>query len=247
MVSYWFGFDFTTLKSCGEVIKCQLFIQNVFLLQKDFDRLQFHEEAVDGSSVIQSLTTNIAAKFQERFNVVRKLKQAVEEAYGRSQSFSRQWECCKAKYFSSNLEYDARFRQRVDHVKACVKISGSARANRRYLDNLFVQKMKRILLDHPFVKWQYFGSEEGMLTLFPAFEDEAPCPSFDPRFRPWYVETATPEPKDVVLVIDTSGSMTTALMNVAKEAAKTVLSTMNPRDRVCTSNTVCFCYWKIFA
>ena len=77
--------------------------------------------------------------------------------------------------------------------------------------------MQQILLDYPFVKWQYFGSEEGMLTLFPAFEDDAPCPSYDPRFRPWYVETATPEPKDVVLVIDTSGSMITALMNVAKE------------------------------
>lgn len=218
-----------------------------FSIQEDFDRLQFHEEAVDGRSVIQSLTTIIADKFKERFNVVRKLKQAVEEAYGRSQSFSRQWECCKTKYFSSNLEYDVRFRQRVDHAKACVKISGRARANRRYLDDLFVNKMKQILLDYPFVKWQYFGSEEGMLTLFPAFEDEAPCPSYDPRFRPWYVETATPEPKDVVLVIDTSGSMTTALMNVAREAAKTVLNTMNPRDRVCTSSTVfCFffCYWK---
>lgn len=54
------------------------------------------------------------------------------------------------------------------------------------------------------------------------------------------METATPEPKDVVLVIDTSGSMTTALMNVAREAAKTVLNTMNPRDRVFTSSTVFF-------
>ena len=169
---------------------------------------------------------------------MRNLKQAVEESYGRSQSFSRQWECCQTKYLSSNREYDVRFRQRVDHAKACVKISGSTRSNRRYLDNLFVNKMKQILLDYPFVKWQYFGSEEGMLTLFPAFEDDAPCPSYDPRFRPWYVETATPEPKDVVLVIDTSGSMITALMNVAKEAAKTVLNTMNPRDRVSTGRIV---------
>ena len=189
--------------------------------------------------MIQTLTTNIANKFKERFNVVRKLKQAVEDAYGRSQSFSRQWECCKTKYFSSNLEYDVRFRQRVDHATACVKISGSTRSNRRYLDDLFVNKMKQILLDYPFVKWLYFGSEEGMLTLFPAFEDQAPCPSYDPRFRPWYVETATPEPKDVVLVIDTSGSMLSALMNVAKEAAKTVLNTMNPRDRVSSSRIAC--------
>ena len=29
----------------------------------------------------------------------------------------------------------------------------------------------------------------------------------DPRFRPWYVLAATPQPKDVVIVIDSSGSM----------------------------------------
>ncbi len=56
-------------------------------------------------------------------------------------------------------------------------------------------------------------------------------------FRPWYVETATPTPKDVVVVIDTSGSMGvryggSTLMQIAKEAAKTVLDTLNPNDMV---------------
>ena len=55
--------------------------------------------------------------------------------------------------------------------------------------------------------------------------------------RPWYVETSTPEPKDVVIVIDHSGSMndvhdTRSLMDIAKDAALTVLNTMNPNDRV---------------
>ena len=84
------------------------------------------------------------------------------------------------------------------------------------------------------IKWQYFASEDGMLANYPAFQDEADCSSYDPRFRPFYVETATPEPKDVVLVIDTSGSMGGNKILLAKEAAKTVLSTMNPRDRVST-------------
>ncbi|KAJ7392146.1 hypothetical protein OS493_013518 [Desmophyllum pertusum] len=84
----------------------------------------------------------------------------------------------------------------------------------------------------PSIKWQYFGTEEGMLANYPAFEDTADCKSYDPRFRPFYVETATPEPKDVVLVIDISGSMRGDQIIVAKEAAKTVLSTMNPRDRI---------------
>ena len=51
-----------------------------------------------------------------------------------------------------------------------------------------------------------------------------------------------PEPKDVVLVIDKSGSMTSTVtagresfssrMELAKEAAKTVLDSLSPDDRV---------------
>jgi Mg-chelatase subunit ChlD len=51
------------------------------------------------------------------------------------------------------------------------------------------------------------------------------------------VEAATPEAKDVVIVIDTSGSMgnlygSQTLISIAKEAANTVIDTLNPNDRV---------------
>ena len=70
------------------------------------------------------------------------------------------------------------------------------------------------------------------MTTFPVYDDKDDCDRYDPRFRPFYVETATPEAKDVVLVIDTSASMTGEKLHVAKEAAKTVLDTMNPKDQV---------------
>ena len=57
--------------------------------------------------------------------------------------------------------------------------------------------------------------------------------------RPWYVETTTPEPKDMVIVIDRSSVMesqsssdTKTLMDVAIDAARTVLNTLTPNDRV---------------
>ena len=51
------------------------------------------------------------------------------------------------------------------------------------------------------------------------------------------MEAATPNPKDLVLVLDRSGSMSSfhgdkQLMQIAKEAAATVLDTLNPNDRV---------------
>ena len=51
--------------------------------------------------------------------------------------------------------------------------------------------------------------------------------------RPWYVETATPIPKDIVVVLDRSGTMSHGQsMKTAKDAAKTVVGTLNPKDRV---------------
>ena len=202
------------------------------MFQNEFDRLQFTEQPVDGASLIPTVVARVANKFKERFNVVRRLKIAAESAYARSHSSPRQWECCKVKHSSDNLEYDSRFRQKVDLSKGCIAISESVSSNRRYLDASFVTEMRQILIDYPFIKWQYFGTEQGVLTNYPGFAGFTDCSNYDPRYRPWYVETATPEPKDVVVVIDRSGSMGTSRMNIAKEAAITVLSTMNPRDRV---------------
>ena len=140
-------------------------------------------------------------------------------------------ECCNVKQ-SSGLEYDSRFRSKVDLTSICVKKSDSASSNPTYVADDVINEMKKISQNYPVIKWQYFASEQGILANFPAFEDKASCGSYDPRFRPFYVETATPEPKDVVLVIDHSGSMSGERLRVAKQAAKTVLRTMNPRDRV---------------
>ena len=49
--------------------------------------------------------------------------------------------------------------------------------------------------------------------------------------RPWYVEAAAKEPKDIVILIDISNPMKAAL-DLAKAAAIVVLETLNPNDRV---------------
>ena len=47
---------------------------------------------------------------------------------------------------------------------------------------------------------------------------------------PWYVEVATSVEKDVVILIDQS--VASDVIDISKEAARTVLDTMNPNDRV---------------
>ena len=144
-------------------------------------------------------------------------------------STAPQKECCEIN--KSTLTYDARFRSKVNLNTICLKISGHAPKNPGYLSDRFFKETKAISEEHSFVKWQYFGSEEGVMTNFPTYDDTEPCDRYDPRYRPFYVETASPETKDVVLVMDTSRSMTGDKLDVAREAAKTVLDTMNPKDQ----------------
>ena len=169
-------------------------------------------------------------KFTTRFDVARRLKDAVEASYLQTPNTAPAKQCCKIN--ESTLTYDERFRSKVDLNNVCLKISGSAPPDPIHLDSgAFLKEAKTILKEYSFIKWQYFGSEKGVMTNFPVFNDSAPCDGYDPRFRPFYVETATPEAKDVLLLIDTSDSME-GNMKIAKEAAKTLLDTMNPKDQV---------------
>ena len=116
-----------------------------------------------------------------------------------------------------------------------MKISGAATPNPRHSDaEEILTEMRDIRIKNSFIKWQYFASVEGVLTSFPVHDDSVPCGEYDPRYRPFYVETATPEAKDVVLVIDSSVSMTDKKFTITKEVAKTVLDSLNPKDQVGT-------------
>ena len=67
------------------------------------------------------------------------------------------------------------------------------------------------------------------------------CLRYDPRFRPWYSSIAT-GPKDVVLVLDKSGSMQGSRMRLAHEAALKVIDTFGENDFVGVvlfNNNVC--------
>ena len=87
-------------------------------------------------------------------------------------------------------------------------------------------------IDMSRVGYEYYGSQTvGSYTGWPGL-DWCLEADYDPRFRPWYA-TAASGPKDVVIVIDTSGSMTSGgRMNMAIDAAKKVIKTLTDSDYV---------------
>lgn len=81
------------------------------------------------------------------------------------------------------------------------------------------------------IGYEYYGSQSiGAYMGWPGLQwclDE-----YDPRFRPWYA-TAASGPKDVVIVVDSSGSMSSGdRIEMAKEAATKVIDTLSSNDYV---------------
>eukprot|EP00522_Entomoneis_paludosa_P017429 CAMPEP_0172452664 /NCGR_PEP_ID=MMETSP1065-20121228/10246_1 /TAXON_ID=265537 /ORGANISM="Amphiprora paludosa, Strain CCMP125" /LENGTH=683 /DNA_ID=CAMNT_0013204755 /DNA_START=144 /DNA_END=2195 /DNA_ORIENTATION=+ len=105
----------------------------------------------------------------------------------------------------------------------------------RNLDDWFVQKREA---DKAFwndlgvePRSMYFGSHNGAFRIFPARQSEQ-CGQYDPRLRPWYVSGSS-GPKNVVLILDTSGSMAEGnRIDLLKQAAKRVVSTLTVSDRI---------------
>lgn len=72
------------------------------------------------------------------------------------------------------------------------------------LDNIFDSNYKR----DPSLLWQFFCSSTGFLRQFPATKWKwvDPVDLYDCRIRHWYIGAAN-SPKDIIILIDNSGSM----------------------------------------
>ncbi|OCT57831.1 voltage-dependent calcium channel subunit alpha-2/delta-4 isoform X2 [Xenopus laevis] len=98
------------------------------------------------------------------------------------------------------------------------------------LNPIFVDNFRR----DPTLTWQYFGSSAGFFRLYPGIKwvpDENGVISFDCRNRGWYIQAAT-SPKDILIVVDISGSMKGLRMTIAKHTISTLLDTLGENDFV---------------
>ena len=96
------------------------------------------------------------------------------------------------------------------------------------LDNIFQNNYRM----DPTLSWQFFGSSTGFMRQFPASKwKQDPVDLYDCRLRSWYIEAAT-SPKDMVILIDSSGSMTGQRKDIAKHVVGSILDTLGPNDFV---------------
>jgi hypothetical protein len=76
----------------------------------------------------------------------------------------------------------------------------------------------------------YFGSTTGVFRYYPGRRTKD-CGTYDPRPRPWNVAPSS-GPKNIVLVLDKSGSMKYNRMTLMKKAAIRVIETLTMSDRI---------------
>jgi Mg-chelatase subunit ChlD len=104
----------------------------------------------------------------------------------------------------------------------------------RFMDDWLIQRNEQ---DRAF--WEkiqvqpramYFGSTSGAFRIYPGRHSEQRG-IYDPTIRPWYVAGSS-GPKNIVLVLDKSGSMQGSRMSLMKEAAIRVIETLTISDRV---------------
>ncbi|CAC5416929.1 unnamed protein product [Mytilus coruscus] len=204
-------------------------------LQEEFNKLPFTTKTGNGTKLLADIQDKLAASLVGFKNVLDAVKDEVFQNENKFTTPTSLPHCCAKP---GTYVYDPKFRKEVDFSTACVTKSPSSTSDAKYPHNTVSDIMKTQYDQNKNVLWQHYGTLEGVAIIYPStyWND---CYNYDPRFRSAFAATASPKDKDVVILIDSSSSMkqnsgvtSKSKMSIAKEAARTVIETLNPNDRV---------------
>ena len=202
----------------------------------------------NGTKILKDMKDKIVLTFKKNVKALNNLKNCAENAI-RDSIYDPNVELFKTNYanvnrlsseLSNSLQYSSHYKQDVNVEHSGVHIPleiyegyphilNEIQWSRR-LEEVFLENRKNF----PDIYYQLFGSEEGIMRIYPLskWKTWGNLPDlYDVRRRPWYINGAT-SPKDIVVLMDTSGSMHGQSLNIMKIAAKTLINTFSEHDYV---------------
>ncbi|XP_060531508.1 voltage-dependent calcium channel subunit alpha-2/delta-3-like [Cylas formicarius] len=137
------------------------------------------------------------------------------------------------------MKHDLRFNEKINLDVSAVKVAANVYERdpvvmeaihwSEPLDMIFKQNF----IDDPELTWQYFASPLGLMRHYPAvkWSDEQYLQTYDFRTRSWYTEAMT-SPKDIIILLDKSGSMKGTKRALSMQIVNNILDTLNDNDFV---------------
>ncbi|XP_073809039.1 voltage-dependent calcium channel subunit alpha-2/delta-2a isoform X2 [Danio rerio] len=142
---------------------------------------------------------------------------------------------------SLSLEFvdDPNFKNKVNYSYTAVQIPTDIyKGSPTILNELnWTQSLERVFIENsredPSLRWQVFGSTTGVTRYYPATKWKAPnkIDLYDVRRRPWYIQGAS-SPKDMVIIVDVSGSVSGLTLKLMKTSVIEMLDTLSDDDYV---------------
>ncbi|XP_076812826.1 VWFA and cache domain-containing protein 1-like isoform X2 [Clavelina lepadiformis] len=201
-------------------------------IQNEVNHLHFQREFINGSKVADMLSETISKSVRSHIDAVRKLRKMVEDHL--SEVNARWTACCQ--YDESDVKPDKNYKAKVDLNEVCGIVAPNAPGDLEPLSNAVLDVMRENRVNVPEIKWQYVATVQGYMAIYPAHKTPS-CAFIDPRYRPWFIETASSVRKNVLILLDISGSMnkkynSVPLINISLEAVSIILETLNPDDKL---------------
>ncbi|XP_023699028.2 voltage-dependent calcium channel subunit alpha-2/delta-2-like isoform X1 [Paramormyrops kingsleyae] len=135
--------------------------------------------------------------------------------------------------------YDPNFKNNVNYSYTAVQIPTDIyKGSPVILNELnWTQALEKTFIensrDDPSLLWQVFGSATGVTRYYPATPWRAPdkIDLYDVRRRSWYIQGAS-SPKDMVILVDVSGSVSGLTLKLIKASVIEMLDTLSDDDYV---------------
>ncbi|XP_008550287.1 voltage-dependent calcium channel subunit alpha-2/delta-3 isoform X1 [Microplitis demolitor] len=235
--------SFATVKTWAHKLGFELsqlgkYVTNVQKFEESYK--QADVKAHDGSALVHEIAKDIKEMMESKISAIKRIMDIAETSAlsSKDEMPGQEFQYVNAKNNNIEFDFSRHFGGEVNVSKSAVHVPTNVYDRApdvikaikwsEELDQTFINNYEH----DPSLSWQYFGSATGFMRQYPATTwNPKPVDLFDCRTRGWYIEAAT-SPKDILILVDVSGSMTGMRKEIARHVVNNILDTLGNNDFV---------------